>query len=374
MRVTRKRHRPYVSSGIDPSLVPTQVGRPEISDEQAEELRDKVPHTPVKLPPGHLTCQTCGVATAPPDAPHSKFNDQERRQLGWSKPELVVRCFDCEELHLTAVETLERYPVLSATDPQALNRLEGTFIALVLLDRAMPEVVSPFELMMMCKHLGVPGLHARWSGQQGTCSPRPFSHVMPGARQAIRTGYASFLRERMSLGAPPALISPPFTTAAEDQLAIVRACLLCGVAGVRMPAVQVVRLGGLQAARGEVWTKESASPYVLGGPPSAIRLVGHTCPPCTRAIDRDGIGQSAMREALLAYLRGVGRGNEAEQLGTLFAAIEPKMWAYGALVYAHTRSDRAWEPSPSEQPWSHLLDLGWLKALVGGGQAAPVGS
>jgi hypothetical protein len=349
-----------------------------ISDEEAEQLRQQVPHPPTKLPPGMFACAICGVAAGDPgwpDAPpKSLFTAKERHQLGLAEPSLALatpRCDDCALLRKQATSLFEAHPRLDATDPQALDKIENTLIALHLLDKPLTRSVTTDELVRLVRHLSGPGNHARWYSENGTCNQRRFGHLMPGARQALRKGFAAMLAERMASGSPPVNVPPPFPRG--PGTAILKGCIMCGVSAVRLAAVQVVKLGGVAQASREVWRELSCQPASLGGPLSSAMLQGYTCPSCTRAIEQSNraIGPTAMERGLLNHLFEAKRTTLADQLRAMFADANyaPMVQGYGALVFiASKRGNPA--PPPSEQPWQHLT--AWLRALLPNGAEGPL--
>ena len=90
-----------------------------------------------------------------------------------------------------------------------------------------------------------------------TCSPYPFAHLMPGARQQLRNAYASLLRERVARNAPPVKIPPPqvidTTGGASALILIEHGCMFCGLGTQSGSAAVVVRQGRENVAR-ELWT------------------------------------------------------------------------------------------------------------------------
>ena len=117
--------------------------------------------------------------------------------------------------------------------------------------------IDPPGLVSLVRTLAHLGATARWiyrflpmmtpEADPRTCSPYPFAHLMPGARQQLRTAYATLLKERVARTAPPVLLPPPRVTdlgnAASPLIPIEAGCLICGIGSQEVSAAAVAREG-----------------------------------------------------------------------------------------------------------------------------------
>jgi hypothetical protein len=154
-----------------------------------------------------------------------------------------------------------------------------------------PETMSERQALALIRHLTIPGANARWASRlvpimaadasSGTCAPSSWAHVRMGQRQALRTGYAAVLRERIAASAPAVKISPPpidhEDVGPHNEVPVAGGCLLCGVGHQVLPAKAVEQLGGRSAAAREIWTMWKITTEQLGGRSSPMTLAGFCC-------------------------------------------------------------------------------------------------
>jgi hypothetical protein len=165
-------------------------------------------------------------------------------------------------------------------------------------------------------------------------------------------GYAAVLRERVAASAPPVRLGPPASDAAPGAIRVEGGCLVCGVAAVEVPAAQVARWGGRDAAAREVWR-----PVTLTH--RADRISGHVYPPCASGREGGRLVGAGRGGAGLHQASGRHRPDPAgSQAAGPDHRRQPAAAApYGVAVAAAVTSGLA-VPAPSEQPWGHLP--GWL--------------
>ena len=324
-----------------------------------------VPDTPVRLPEGFLACAGCGVAVAV-DSPGTEVvralalrREGTPNTVGGQEVEVELAvCRTCRALRRHALALARAHPRLTkriGSQEVAADRLLNALYAVAVsrgADAALTLEVGEVELHALLAHLTVPGAQARWlarfspvlakDANPSTCSPYPWAHVKVGARAALRSAHAAVLRERVAAGAPPVDLSPPGPLAG---------CLVCGVASVRVTALEVARAGGREAAALGVWTGMRALPQALGGRPGPEPLSGDLCPACAAAVQAVGsVGPSAMERSLTAHLRATGREQEGSRLrsGEVSGLV-----TWGALVDAAQRRGQP-APEANSRPWDHV--------------------
>ena len=181
-------------------------------------------------------------------------------------------------------------------DHQMASSFSAAFDALSFLNPRLitSGEVADFDHLSMralVRHLGQPGTQARWANRPevdpNTCNPRGFAHLMPGARHELRTGYASWLRERSARHAAAIKISPPPVTdtrSGSAQLIIIEAgCLICGVSHQVMPAVEVAQHGRMTTAR-QIWRPLRTNATQLGAR-SSLEVSGFVCKICADPVE-----------------------------------------------------------------------------------------
>jgi hypothetical protein len=337
-------------------------------------VRLGVPDNPIALPPGHRACLWCGIsvlagAQAPVVADAFSQADQPPRAVRptsaptWSMRTEFEQCPACLARLAVADALLDAYPhVRARLGSVASQQVGNALAALAILGHDLDaSALSESGLTSLLRHLAEQGSMARWQARfspvlagdavGGTCNPYPFAHVRGVARLHLREGYGAMLASRVSRSAGPAALAPPSPEAATAAVLVGSACLLCGVGSVILPAATVLSLGGRKAAARSVWRPLLSTPASLGGPGSAERIAGHTCPDCTDALDAEGaVGPSAMERALVAHLRATGREDEA----TVLASVDVDGLAgWGAVAYLARRRGEA-SLSANRLAWEHV--------------------
>lgn len=244
-----------------------------------------------------------------------------------------ARCTDCAARHERARLIAVGHPDLGARVGFALlvERLDAVLAGLAVLGLQ----ADAEEVVRLLGRLHAPARRARWSGHVG-CVAEPWAHVTDETRAALRQAYADALRDRVAAGEAPVDLPCPST-----------ACLFCGIGSVTMPAVEVRRRGGRDAAVGSRWRSLYVSPTALGGH-GASMVSGHLCPACTEAVaDCAGVvGQPARARAVVAHVRRRD-ARRAERLQRLLAdAMPPSLPGWGAVT----------RPA-NLVPWSHVSRL-----------------
>ena len=158
-------------------------------------------------------------------------------------------------------------------------------------------------------------------------------------RATRKTWGGGGLRDRLALAEPPVQLYCP-----------TRGCLLCGIDVTPMPAIEVVRRGGPEAAAIVAWQTLSTSPAALGGEGRPQGVDGHTCPSCARAVDDVGsVGPTSRNRALVAYVRRTQGDAKAERLRQVLSSdFPPVIPGWGALPRT---------TQPNLTPWEHVRHL-----------------
>ena len=196
-----------------------------------------------------------------------------------------------------AVHLVAEHPVLAAkigSPAVAEHRVEAALLGLVALDVRVPAMFTDDEALALVRHLTAAGVGAKWTSRFSpvlvagadpqTCVITAWAHLMPGARQQLRTGYANLLKQRVARSAPDVRLPPPSPPdGGPEVVPIPDGCLICGRSQVPMSAVEVARAGGRQRAAEQVWTPQLVFPTALGGRRSPRLLSGHLCVDCAEA-------------------------------------------------------------------------------------------
>lgn len=250
-----------------------------------------------------------------------------------------TQCPECLALHQQAVELAEEHPFLNSRLglPVVIDRIEWTLWGLAVIGQTM-RVADIGVMLARIYGLGQKvGFRSSTGRARRACSPYPWAHVGVSERAALRAAFGAALRDRLALRAEPVVIVCPST-----------ACLMCGIATVTRPAIEVSRRGSVGATRLATWRAVLVDRTSLGGMPSPERVEGHLCPDCTEAIDAaGGVGWRAIGRALVVNTRvSLGEDAAARLRRRLESDFPPVVRAWGALP----------EPRrPNDQPWSHLL-------------------
>ncbi len=338
----------------------------------------------VDLPPDWLACADCGIATpAPPQGSpllvtattHARAGDYP----GLTSPPPVdvtfTRCDACRARADLAGVLLDAHPRIThsiGSPSVAEHRLGSALVGLAAISRPEPDpaTATDLDLRRLLAHLSGPGALARWSARYSpvlaldarlsTAAAHPFAHVTPEQRAALGTGWAACLNERQAAAAP-AIDVPLALSRTSAMHEALTGCLLCGVASVRVSAVEVARARGVQAVARQVWSSAAVSLTSLGARRSPALLVGRICPACSRAVEHaESIGPTALLIALSEHLRP-GHAITRHLAQSLDV---PGLVGWAALAI------EGWPPNAT--PWAHVSpaslarierDLG---TLVGG--------
>lgn len=292
--------------------------------------------TPMTLSEGQRACAFCGVATTlTPESPELPVDALSIA----GQPHLVTRpaaqlrttftvCTACTRRHAAVAAVLATLPkVVARLGPAgAEHRLQCASDALAAVGVDAPASTGP-EVLALIHHLAVDGALARFcarfapvmTAKPGSANETPWGHLDDEDRAAMRAAYGAVLAERMARSQPPVALPPPRPGP--------RACLMCGVGSVTVPADVVVRLGGAREAANALWSPVETARTSLGGRGGLERVSGNLCRPCFSAAESEGaIGISALERALISHLRATGREREASMLrqGTILGL---KGWA-----------------------------------------------
>lgn len=246
-------------------------------------FRVRMPDDPIPLPVGHLACEACGVAV-PVDVFIEMIEPKKARRAPYA------HCPDCLALHQQAVEFAHAHPSLNSRlgMPVVVDRIEWTLWALAAIGQSMRADDVPVmltRLYLLGQKIGFRGPTEQARRQ---CSPYGWAHVPDADRAALRAAFGAALRDRLALRQEPVVIVCPST-----------ACLMCGIATITRPAIEVSRRGSVGATQLATWRAVLIDRTSLGGSPSPKRIEGHLCPACTEAIDQvGGIGWRACRRRL----------------------------------------------------------------------------
>lgn len=298
------------------SNVATYTGGPVREKANIDALRATVPDDPIRLPPGHLACEGCGIAH---DGPVVASVPLGRLAVNYT------RCPDCQALHDQASALAEGL---------AYRRTVDTLYALSIVGIAAPKDPAPLVPWMHLVGSAVPWLDPA-APTEGWCSPHPWAHVRLSQRAQIKEAYLLGMRNRVRLSAEPLDLAPPWGGA----------CLFCGVGSLPMAPIEVVRRGGRESAAHKVWRRVLVQPSALGGR-GADLVDGFLCPPCAEVADSTGaIGVRARARAFEAHVRRT-RPAEAGRVRSFFDDHDqitlPGWAALGTL-------------RPNAEPWAHVV-------------------
>ncbi|WP_166389603.1 hypothetical protein [Nocardioides ochotonae] len=289
----------------------------DISHEETERLRATVPDDPIRLPPGHLACEGCGVADVGPVV--------ESVPMGRLAAH-YTRCADCQRLH-------DRASTLA--DGLAFRRTLDTLYALAVVGIEPPEDPSPLVPWMHIVGSSVPWLDPEAPGGD-LCSPHPWAHVRLSQRAQIKEAYLLAMRSRVHTSTPALRLPPPWGGA----------CLFCGVGSLPMAPIAVVRRGGREGAAHAIWRRVLTQPTSLGGHGPDL-VDGFLCPSCSDALDTSGrgVGVGARARAFEQHVRRT-RPEEADRVRSLLDQYDSIILpGWGALATS----------SPNSEPWAHIV-------------------
>ncbi len=320
------------------STVPTFGGLD--IEENTASLQTQVPVSPMKLAENHLACDCCGIAVEITSAAQI-FEVERLGNFNRLKEPTIVRvsrCPSCVAVLDEAAAYIDAHPHHAARMGNvAQERVEQALFALQVLDRPRPSEAI-FEAAW--PRLWPAASRMRWGNPAsvplGLCLSRPWTHVSLEQRQQLREAYAVGLSDYTARSQAPMAISCP-----------TGGCLFCGVEQVAVPAVEVSRLDGIQAATRATWRSLATFPSALGGSgPDEVR--GHLCPGCSRALDSVGaVGVAARAQAVVNHVQASLGDGKARRLSERLALDFPP------LMPAWAAQQR--EPNP--RPWEHLGEM-----------------
>lgn len=290
-----------------------------VPPEETAKLRATVPDDPIKLPPGHLACEGCGVAYAGPVVESLPIDAGGRIGAHYT------RCPECSRLHERAVAVADR---------TMLRRTLNTLYALAVIGVKPPEDPTPLVPWMQVVGSAVPWLDPE-APSRDLCSPYRWAHVSLRQRAQIRESYLLAMRSRVRIGAPALAIPPPWGGA----------CLFCGVGSLPMAPIEVVRKGGREGAAYALWRRIEAQPTALGGHGPAL-VDGFVCPPCSEALDK--IGAVGVRARARAFEEHV-RKTRPEEAGRVRSMLDQ----YDSIVLPGWAVLGTARPNPV--PWAHIV-------------------
>lgn len=324
------------------------------------------------LSPDTLACLSCGQAV-PVDETSERVTLTATGRVGVPaplnpdvSPQMIrtefSRCTTCSNREQAARQILADLPEVVGRFGRdtALHRLTCALDALAALGLPYPATFNAAEVSALLRHLTMP---VRWSARfapialadarTGTAALRPWEHVTNEMKAEVRSGFAAVLAARVSRTSADLRLTPQEG----------RACLLCGIGHVTLPAARVNALGGRAAALAATWTPRKINPATIGGPGSPEPIHGSLCPTCDKAAtDAGAMGQTAMLTAYAAHLREHGRTAEADAVrsGEFLRIVG---WA--GFDHRERRSGRP-GVAPNREPWDHLV----LDMTIDGGPTA----
>lgn len=303
------------------------------------------PASLVALPPGHLACNACGVATP------GKLPDQTKPRMR-DIPEAM--CDKCRVTRAEANALVSARPRLSGRYGSVVNeRVAGLLRCYEVLgldpedsrnadlDVALTAYASVLSLLWWARS-DRPEARLMRDPSANLCAEVRFGFLSKEDHAAIREARREEFARKVSEFVDDAEIGSPSGS-----------CLVCGTTQpVRVSAREVMRLGGVGAAQRTHWRHVSTTSQALGYPkgcPRGIPVQGDLCPACTSAYEAVGsLGLRARERAVLAYV--------TKRIGPAAAARLDDMFdqKYGAP----TLPAAPWEhPSGLPGPWSHLSNL-----------------
>lgn len=310
----------------------------------AMRLGSQVPADPIPLPVGHLACEVCGVAV-----PVDVFAEVSEPKKARRAP--YARCPDCQALHQQAIEFAHAHPSLNSRlgMPVVVDRIEWTLWALAVIGQTMRPGDVGVMLTRLCGLGQMLGFRGSTERARRQCSPYAWAHVGLSERAALRGAFGAALRDRLALRQEPVVIACPST-----------ACLMCGIATITRPAIEVSRRGSVGATQLATWRAVMVDRTSLGGAPSPARVEGHVCPACTEAIDEmGGVGWRARARAVVSYV-GHSAPLKAQRLRSMIDGdFPPALPAWGVSRQPLTRSHgRTCDVRSSTCEWRGRPDVG----------------
>lgn len=309
----------------------------------------------VQLPPGHISCNVCGVAT-PGRARSATLADGHPAYISHDAPEAL--CDSCAVTRAEANAIVRSRPRLSARYGSLVNqRVESLLHVYKILGIAEDgedggsrhkadletALVAYTEVLNLVHWLTPDRKAARYDYRNGTglCASEPFAFLTDEQRTAIKEARREEIARRLAEFVDDTEIGCPSGR-----------CLMCGTSEpVRASVRKVMQHGGYSAAQRALWPRVVTDANALGNPkgcPRATLVEGHLCPACSAALGSGAVGPTARGKAVLAYVRTHIGAAEADRLDEMLS------WDYGrpTLPAAPWVSDTC-----HSGPWSHLVSL-----------------
>lgn len=303
------------------------------------------PASLVPLPPGHLACNACGVATpgSLPDPTKPRLRDipealcdkcrvtrAEANAIVASRPRLSGRYGSVVNERVAGL--LRCYEVLGL-DPEDRRKAD--------LDVALTAYATVLSLLWWARS-DRPEARLMKDPSANLCAEVRFGFLSAEDHAAIREARREEFVRKVSEFVDDAEIGSPSGS-----------CLMCGTTQpVRVSAREVMSRGGIGSTQRDYWRRVAANAQALGNPkgcPRGTLVEGHLCPACTSAYEEVGsLGPRARERAVLAYVTKKMGPDAAARLDDM---LDQK---YGAP----TLPAAPWEhPSGLPGPWAHLHGL-----------------
>lgn len=370
-------------AGILPRLR-ARASQPTMTDEEAERLRAQVGDDPVPLGEDDLACGECGAVVHGPHDTADVYRVPPRIRGPWRESYRhlegapFTRCEACLARyawaeHLAATLLPKGAPVgeVLLMGASAAEAVLATLNALRLMGMPDPQEASLTTpaLAEAVRHLAHPGNLLAWRSREFLTdqgNPRPWAHVRASDRLRLRRAYVDMMAVRIARTAPPVKVPPPRAVPsvlqAPDNRAVTRlpgACLMCGIGAVPVPAMRVVRSGGMENVVREVWTERTWESHLLGASRSPRMVIGHLCPECDAAVMYAGaLGPSALERAVAVHLRVQGRWDDGRH------TLE-NVHGWAALALRSDGTATTPPPPPNSEPWAHLSGLERVAEALG---------
>ena len=356
----------------------------QLTDAEAADLSLRVSHDPILLDGDDLACRDCGVVvTGPVDLADVVRIESDRVRVfqdhtspqGHSEP--MTTCSDCVRLREIAAEITALHASkgltnggLRLTSEIAAELIHNALCAFDAAGKQMPdpERLDASTVQGMVRHISPTGLGLKWSNLFGptldatrrSANPVRWAHWRESERRAVKVAYIDTLAERLSAQAPPVKLAPPTVSAdnlVRGVIPIDGGCMFCGISTQSMPAREVVRHGGIEAAAKKVWGRRTnVKSDSLGGRRSPMTFAGHLCTHCLTALNRVGaIGPTARERAIIEHL------GLTHRWGADYSLNDSMAW--GGLV-ASAKIAGSNPPAANTSPWAHLGNLSELGATL----------
>lgn len=292
-----------------------------------------------------LPCAVCGrAAPSPADAslvvrrrvlasgPMGRLSDTADRDTTVT----FTHCENCAPL-LRRARTLaharrDLARRLGATnEEQAAELFLGVLVGLDRLGRTMPTNDAPaVELARLVRHLSATGRAARFSAQASSAAnDKPWQHLTGDQSDALASGYAAVLNERLHAADPPRPVPvPPIEHPYRGMVQVTGGCLFCGVSSV---------IG--------TWRPVNAP------------IQGHLCPTCAEALRQEGaMGKGAVARAYVRHLEATGDPRAARLKAVDGEGRQQPVSGLRSFSDISSAAQRAGLPPipGNAEPWQHL--------------------